>query len=122
MEPLCDLDLVYSAEGLVDFMTYDSNAHTLTVTNTQARNGTYAITVQAYIESQDILGIDTFDLEIITGETYIEAEPEPEDPRPVAPTMVINEEGEEVDIKEILTVSAETIDLDLNGLRDYVSK
>jgi hypothetical protein len=42
------------------------------------------------------------------------------DLRPVAPTLVINDDGEEVDIKETLTVSAETIDLDLNGLRDYV--
>jgi hypothetical protein len=78
--------------------------------------------VQAYIEEQDILGIDEFDLEVITGETYVESEIVPEvDPRPVAPTLVINEDGEEVDIKETLTVSAETIDLDLDGLRDYIS-
>lgn len=34
MEPLCDLDVVYSVTGLTDFMIYDSVAHTLTITNT----------------------------------------------------------------------------------------
>jgi hypothetical protein len=45
MEPVCDLEMVYSATGLEDFMVYDGTSHTLTIINTQARNGTYAITI-----------------------------------------------------------------------------
>jgi hypothetical protein len=39
-----------------------------------------------------------------------------------APTTILNEDGEEIDLAETLTVSAETVALDLSGLRAWVQE
>lgn len=66
---------------------------------------------------------DSFVLVINAAETYVDLEiVEIIEVRPRAPTTVINEDGEEVDIAETLSVSAETVSLDLEGLRSWVEE
>lgn len=72
MEPVCLLDVVYSADGLEDFMSYNNSTNQLTVNGATARSGIYELAIQAYIEEQDITGREVFELEIIMVETYTE--------------------------------------------------